>query len=195
MHLDRPVGADQLEEVALGHVDSGVELDEDVAREAHRAREQKIDAVAVQALLAVDALRLPGDETREMHAVTPDIHESAALEVCEQSHVAGLLDGEALGGPDQPQRTDGPSCSSDLIATVWGWWRYMNASARIRPGPVQRGEILIPVLGLTEVDRAPATGHLQAKTLELACCASSSGSRMRYEAPRVHRHHAAAPGQ
>ena len=54
----RAVLADRLEVVAAADGEAAVELAEHVVREAQRAREGDVDAVAADHLLAVHALRL-----------------------------------------------------------------------------------------------------------------------------------------
>jgi len=102
----RAVGADQLQEVAPGDVQPRIERREYVAGEAHRAREQEIDSVIVQSLLAVDPLWLPRDEPREVDAVAPNVHQRAALQLAKQPHIVLFGDHEALRRADQPQMTD-----------------------------------------------------------------------------------------
>ena len=88
----RALVADDLEQVAAGQREAGVEVARG-RRPAKRivAGERDVDAVAAERLLGAHPLGLAGDQAGAAHAVAADVHQGAAVERRAQADVGGSL--------------------------------------------------------------------------------------------------------
>src|SRR5262245_46826145 len=103
---ERPLAPDRLELVSLGKSRSAVELREDVARKAHRAREDPVGAGRADELLPVHLLGLTGQQPRSTDAVAADVHEAPAVQVRPQADVLRVVQRIAETGADKPELSD-----------------------------------------------------------------------------------------
>ena len=103
---ERALVAHDLELVTFGEDEAAVELADHVPREAHRPGEEDVDAARADELLAVDRLRLAGEQARPADAVTADVHERAAVQVGGEADVLDVAEAEAEGRADELERAD-----------------------------------------------------------------------------------------
>ena len=102
----RPLIPDDLEQVAAGQRQAGVEMREHLAREPHRRRERDVDAVAADLLLAHHALGLARDQAASAHAIAADVHQRPALELRAQADVRRVVRDEPEHAADHPEPAD-----------------------------------------------------------------------------------------
>ena len=101
-----PLFADGFHALAIGQRERGVELGDDIVREAERPVEVDVDPGRADDLLAVDPLGLASEQARAADAVAADVHQRTAVEVGRQPHVADLGQREAERRADVVEPSD-----------------------------------------------------------------------------------------
>ena len=112
--------ADDLELVAVGEAQAGVEMRDDVVREAHRADEHDVDAVAADHLLRGHPERFAGQQPRGADAIATNVHQRASVQAGGKPDVSVARDREAERRADHPKPPD--RARSDQLLKALRLW-------------------------------------------------------------------------
>src|SRR5215208_4657270 len=116
MNVKRIVGeqasllADELELVSERHDEAAVEVHNDIGGETERCDEDDVDAALADDLLRLELHGLAAERPDRVHAVTPDVHQRAAVELRLEPCVASTVhrrELEAERRADDSQPPDG----------------------------------------------------------------------------------------